>query len=571
MSESLQSVLHRRLDEAPGGRALAWYTPSGEFSWLSIEECLSHAAGHAARLAEAGLRRGDVCIIVLPSEPLAATLVASVLLLGAVPLLIAPPLLQGVHSTLFDTLERVVRTTRARVVVLPATMASIAARLPRRRVTRYLSDDAFPSGWAAAPIPRVTPAGGDVVAMQLTSGTTGRPRICVWRQRNVLAGLAGMRAAMQLHAGDVCFNWTPLYHDMGLMNNFLLCLAHRVPLVMLNPFDFVTRPALWLRGLSATGTTVTWSPNFGFALAAQRIRDEELAGIDLGRVRAFWNAAERIHLDTLRAFHERFERYGVRFESLKTNYGCAENVGGATFSDPAGVFPAEFVDRDLLQRHRIARPVSPANGGAEKAVAVVGVGRPYPGMRIQIVSRRGTPLPDGRVGEIALDTPSQMAGYLKDGAATRRALATGLLRTGDLGYLRGEELFWVGRVKERITVRGRKLDPSDFERALLRVPGLRHGSFATFGVDAPHRGTQEVVIVAEVRDPPGRSHAEIIQDIGREVFVHLGVTADEILLVGPGSLTKTSSGKRRHRYFRRLYLDGQLQSFVIEQARNGRP
>ncbi len=201
---------------------------------------------------------------------------------------------------------------------------------------------------------------------------------------------------------------------------------------------------------------------------------------------------------------------------------------------------------------------------------MVGVGRAYPGMRVHIVSRTGAPLPDGRVGEIALDTPSKMAGYLKDAGPTARALGNGLLRTGDLGYLRGEDLFWVGRVKERITVRGRKLDPSDFERVLLRVEGLRQGSFATFGVDVADRGTQQVVIVAEVREQPGRSHAQIIQDIGREVFVHLGVTADEILLVEPGSLTKTSSGKRRHRYFRRLYLDGRLHPFVIEQARSGR-
>jgi acyl-CoA synthetase (AMP-forming)/AMP-acid ligase II len=163
-----------------------------------------------------------------------------------------------------------------------------------------------------------------------------------------------------------------------------------------------------------------------------------------------------------------------------------------------------------------------------------------------------------------------MMGYLGDTAATRRAFSHDLLRTGDLGYLRGQELFWVGRAKERITVRGRKLDPSDFEPVLLRVPGLRQGSFAAFGVEDAARGTQRVVIVAEVRDPPGRTQAEIVGDISREVFLHLGVTADEILLVRPGTLTKTSSGKRRHKFFRRQYLSGGLGSFLFEESRAGR-
>ena len=566
MTESLQSMLYRRLDEAPEGRALGWYAPSGETAWATVQELMRRAAGCAARLNDAGLRAGDVCLLVLPSEEGAATLVGSALVAGAVPLLIAPPVLQGVHSTLLQTLQHTIRKTEAPVVVLPSTLAGLAEQLPRRRATRYLHGESLLAGAPEAALPRISPTGMDIAAMPLTSGTTGRPRICVWRQQNFLAGLAGMRTAMALNAHDICFNWTPLYHDMGLVNNFLLCLVHRVPLVMLNPFEFVKHPALWLRGLSATGSTITWSPNFGFALAAQRIRDDELTGVNLSGVRAFWNAAERIHLETLQAFHERFASYGVRFEALKTNYGCAENVGGATFSDPAGVFPVEFVDHELLQRRRTARVIGSGNGGPRKAVATVGVGRGYPGMRVHIVSRSGRPLPDGRVGEIALGTPSQMAGYLQDGAATRRALSIGLLRTGDLGYLRNEELFWVGRVKERITVRGRKLDPSDFEPVLLRVRGLRHGSFATFGIDAVGRGTQQVVIVAEVRDPSDRSTTTITEDIRREVFIHLGVTADEVLLVGPGVLTKTSSGKRRHRHFRRLYLDGRLQSFVIERV-----
>jgi fatty-acyl-CoA synthase len=292
------------------------------------------------------------------------------------------------------------------------------------------------------------------------------------------------------------------------------------------------------------------------------VQDAEIEGVRLEGVRAFWNAAERVHAGTMDRFAQRFTAFGVRHQALKTNYGCAENVGGATFSDPEGMYVVERVDRCLLLERGIARPVADPEGGAQ-AVAVVGVGRPHPGMRIEILSRAGRRLPNGHVGEVALETPSRMAGYLRDARATHRAISGNLLRTGDLGYLRDGELFWVGRVRERITVRGMKLDPSDFEPILLRVPGLRHGSFAAFGVDDREKGTQRIVIVAEVRDPTSLGHEQICDEIRRGVFQQLGVSVSDIVLVRQGTLGKTSSGKRRHRDFRQLYLDGALDPFII--------
>jgi acyl-CoA synthetase (AMP-forming)/AMP-acid ligase II len=342
---------------------------------------------------------------------------------------------------------------------------------------------------------------------------------------------------------------------MGLVNNFLLCLAKGVPLVMQKPQDFVKRPASWLRGLSETGATLTWAPNFGFALATERVRDAELDGVRLDRVRAFWNAAERVHLDTIEEFARRFSRFGVRREALKTNFGCVENVGGATFSDAGGRFEVEHVDVRVLQSKRTAVPATDVT----HQLTVVGVGRANPGVEISILSRDGRPLADGRVGEIAFRTPSRMLGYLGDAKATQRALFGDLLRTGDLGYRRSGELFWVGRVRERITMRGKKIDPSEFEPVLFAVSGLRAGCFAAFGVDDAEQGTQRIVVVAEVRQPLDRDPKAICTEIREQSFRKLDVGISEVVLVPPGTLTKTSSGKRRHRHFRRLYLEHKLE------------
>jgi acyl-CoA synthetase (AMP-forming)/AMP-acid ligase II len=412
---------------------------------------------------------------------------------------------------------------------------------------------------AAAPqdVSFALPRTDAIAAMQLTSGTTGFPRICVWKHRGVLAALDGMKRAMGISDADVCFNWTPLYHDMGLVNNFLLCMATGVPIVLLTPQDFVKRPALWLRGLHLSGATTTWSPNFGYALAAKQVADDEMQGVRLEGVRAFWNAAERIHLETIQQFEVRFRPYGLRPDALKTNFGCAENVGGATFTAPGETFRYEIVDRAIMQEQRVASPLT-GTSRAEDALTIVGAGRAAPGVTIAILSRDGRRLPDGRVGEIALKTPSRMVGYHRDVAATRRALFGPYLRTGDLGYLRDGELYWVGRVRERITVRGKKMDPSDLEPTLFKIPELRPGCFAAFGIDDPEKGTQQLVVVSEVRDANGVDVADVRRRIRAGISLDLAVEVGDIVLVPKGTLTKTSSGKRRHRHFRERYLAGDL-------------
>ena len=573
MDRTLQRELYTRLDKAPEQHALAYVNYQGEFSWRTMEEVYRLAAGYSARLAELGLGRGDVCILVLPSEAFCTTLLIATLLLGAVPLLMAPPVIQiqGRYSNLTQVLKRMTRKIKPQIVIAPKAMEDMREELEKSlKKTRFIFGEDSLSPDTSATVSLVTPTETDIAALQLTSGTTGFPRVCVWKQKNVMAALDGIALAMDLHNDDICFNWTPLYHDMGLVNNFLLCLTKGIPLAMLSPTDFVKKPALWLHGLSDTASTITWSPNFGFAITAEIVRDDQIEGVSLDRVRAFWNAAERIHLETIRAFYKRFAPYGLCRDSLKTNYGCAENVGGATFSDPHGPIIVEQVDEVMLQQKGIARPVA-HSGDGRQVVQVVGVGRPYPGIEIEILSRNGRRLPEGHAGEVALKTPSRMSGYLGQTCETRRAIFGDLLRTGDLGYMRGNELFWVGRLRERITTLGKKLDPSDFERVLLKIPDLRHGCFAVFGVDDAQLGTQRVVVVTEVRDATPRPYSEIVKDIRSQVYLQLGVKADDILLVPKGTLTKTSSGKRRHRYFRQRYLNGELLSLSFVSRKEDLP
>ena len=567
MTESLQQRLATQLENRPQGRAVMFYDPKGQPTWSTYEQFLGRAQAYAGRLQEAGLQPGDCCVLVLPSEEFCAVALTGVLMAGAVPLLVAPPILQAseAHSALHDILDSVLARAQPRLMIGETSLAEMQAELSERHsAVRFLYEADFAGAQATSASP-VLRQPDDVVAMQLTSGTTGAPRICVWKQSNFLAALDGMTAAMAMTRDDVCLNWTPLYHDMGLVNNFLHCLSSGVPLVMLNPHDFVRSPATWLRSLHETGATVTWSPNFGFALAAQRISDEQMNGVRLDHVRGFWNAAERIHYQTMTAFYERFADYGVTMKALKTNFGCAENIGGATFSDAHGHFRVEYVDLHWLQEKRIAQTVSPLEGDENTAV-IVSAGRPYPGMEVAVLGDDGAPLPEGHVGAVALRTPSRMEKYLADPEATAHAIQNGYLLTGDLGYVRDGELFWTGRSRELIAIRGKKMDPSDFESLLLRIDGLRHGNFAVFGVDEAKQGTQRIVVVAEVRDGTQRSKSEIAGEIRMLSMQRLGINVSDVVLVRSRTLTKTSSGKRRHRFFHDLYQRGELEPFLWEGA-----
>jgi chorismate-pyruvate lyase len=198
-------------------------------------------------------------------------------------------------------------------------------------------------------------------------------------------------------------------------------------------------------------------------------------------------------------------------------------------------------------------------------MAVVGVGKGHPGITVHILDDNGREVPAGQIGEVALDTTSRMEGYLADPKETARVFSGNLLKTGDLGYLRDGELFWTGRTRECIAYRGRKIDPSDFEAPLLKIPDLRPGCFVAFGVDDAATGTEKIVIVSEVKDSSHRSLDAVRQDVTAAVATQLGmVSLSELVMVKRGTLTKTSSGKRRHRHFRELYLRG-----ALDQSRVG--
>ena len=555
-SESLQRHFLGPLQKTPHANAIAYY--DGEkTNWDTYDSFYRRVAVRVERLNEAGLRPGDICTIVLQSDLNCAEAVLGVLMANGLPLLVAPPFLQRENAVLTRVLYHVIQTSQCRMVISPADSPQLSESIGK------LSEDVTVVPWGD---PEESPVDAevsfeklisgsfdadsdDLVGLQLTSGTTNMPKICMWKQGHVLAALKNMGTAMQVGADDIMHNWTPFYHDMGLVNNLYFCLSHGVPMVVQSPHHFIRKPVSWLHALTSTGATLTWSPNFGFELVASRATDEELEGIRLDGVRGFYNAAEKIHVETYQRFSRRFESYGLQKDALKTNFGCAEVVGGVTFTEPDRPYRSEWVDREVLLDE--GRAVA-LDWRDERALAVAGCGIPAPNVTIQILDEQNEPVKDGIVGEIAIATPSHFEGYLGNESATLSSLDGSVVRMGDNGYLRDGELFWVGRTDERITLLGKKFDPSDFEVIVNGIRGLRPGSFAAFCPE-DEGDSPGIVLLCELNANIERPQSELKNAIRRDVSQQLGVPLKDVLLVHSGSLTKTSSGKRRHLHFKKIY------------------
>jgi acyl-CoA synthetase (AMP-forming)/AMP-acid ligase II len=339
---------------------------------------------------------------------------------------------------------------------------------------------------------------------------------------------------------------------MGLIGCVFPALARDATLTLLGPELFVARPALWLRALSKYRGTISPAPNFAYSLCVTRVSDAEMEGMDLSAWRTALNGAESVAPLVLRAFCDRFARWGFRAEAMTPVYGLSEAALAVTFSDLGGPFRSGCFDRDALSRDQIARE-DPA--GRE----IVSVGRPVPGFRLRIVGEDGRDLPAGSIGKVWIQGPSLMEGYLGDPDATARSLRDGWLDTGDLGFLRDGELFLTGRAKDVVILRGRNYAPEEIERAVEGVPGARAGCVVAASWLPEEAPGEILALFVEASRAATPAEREALPDACREaVLGATNLSPDRIVVLEPGTLPRTSSGKLRRSETLRLYLAGEL-------------
>jgi fatty-acyl-CoA synthase len=396
------------------------------------------------------------------------------------------------------------------------------------------------------------PADPDALAiLQFTSGSTSDPKGVMLPHRAVLANIDGMAEAVQFDpAEDVLVSWLPLYHDMGLVGVLTTAMTTGADLVLAGPQTFMASPSRWVQWLSDYGGTITAGPNFSWVLATRALN--RLDGLDLSRLRIALNGAEPVDPANVERLVEAGARHGLRPGAVFPAFGMAEVAIGGTFPAPMSGLRTDCVDQRVLEVERYA---APAVEGADGTKRLAVLGPAVPGLEIRVVDpETGQRLLDREVGELQIRGTSVTTGYYERPDLTDAAFDGDWLRTGDLGYLIDGELVLCGRIKDVIIVAGRNVFPEDVERSVAEIDGVRAGNVIAFGIEGRRR--EGVVVVAEAKECDADLVRGAVAAMVRDV---LGLPADDVVLVAPGSLPKTSSGKLQRSLCRDRYLDQELQ------------
>lgn len=406
--------------------------------------------------------------------------------------------------------------------------------------------------WLPLPLAADAPA-----FLQYTSGSTAEPRGVIVTHGNLMANMKMIRLGFGHDAETRMVSWLPLFHDMGLVGGLLQPLYLGALAVLMAPMDFIQRPLRWLQAISRFGGTTSGGPNFAFALCADRIRPDQLAGLDLRSWRVAFCGAEPVRADDLGRFAMGLASAGFDPKALFPCYGMAETTLFVSGGPPGTGLACA------------STPVAP--GRTERTDRVIcGAGAAGQGLAI-VDPETLCRLPDGEVGEIWVTGPHVGSGYWRKAAqseAVFRARLSGdaddrpYLRTGDLGALRGGDLVIVGRLKEVVIVRGAKHHPEDIEAAAARAHPALSPAAAAFAVERD--GGEALVLLLELR----RGHlADPAPDLAaREaaaaIIEGFGLRPADVVLLRPGTLPRTTSNKIRRSACRAAYLAGDLAALA---------
>ncbi len=522
---------------------------------------LFHSANKvAASLYERGLKPGETVAIMLPTGEEFYHSFYGTLLAGGLPVPIYPPFRP-------DKLEEYAKREAA---ILRNAEVRFLITFPRAEGLSKILKNFVPSLKAvvttetlmqsSGDFPRPNISTDDGAMIQYTSGSTGQPKGVLLSHANLLANIRAYGKAVGVQPTDMVVSWLPLYHDMGLIGKSFGSLYYGAPLALMSPLAFLSRPERWLWSIHYHRGTISAGPNFAYELCVKKIDKKAIEGLDLSSWRLAFNGAEAIYPNTLRRFIKKFAPYGFKPESLSPVYGLAESAVALTF-------PQQGVGLtvDKIKRHEFEQ------GGkailAEKqdtdAIEFVSCGKAIPDHAVRVVDEDNEPVAERVMGSLQFQGPSAMQGYYRNPSLTQAIYHDGWWDTGDYAYIVDEEVYITGRKKDVIIKSGRNIYPAEVEELAALVDGVRKGCVAAFGVKDARSGTEKFVVVAETKERDLTVRDDIVRGINEKVSSVLGIPPDRIVLVAPGKVPKTSSGKLRRSTCKQLYIDKKLARYHI--------
>jgi fatty-acyl-CoA synthase len=546
LAESCSFTMPGRISEASARGGTITFVTGGETVPMTWAELHEDAKAVAAALQARGIGPGDHVSLLGPTTRLLVTAIQATWLAGATVVVLPLPMRLGSIDEFISQTRLRVLGADSKVVLADGDLAAFLQPGPGDPPIVVLGDLV---GAAAADFIAPTIDPDSLAVLQFTSGSTADPKGVMLPHRVILTNLDGVAEAAQLDPDDdVLVSWLPLYHDMGLIGLMSLAMTSGADLVLGAPQDFMAAPAKWMQWISDFGGTATAGPNFSYALAARALRRTE--GLDLSRWRVALNGAEPVDPATVEQFCDAAARHGFRAGAAFPAFGMAEVAIGGSFPPPMRGLVVDTVDQRVLETDCYAAAV-PAGSAGSRALALLG--KPIPGLEMRICDPvTGDVMKEREVGELEIRGTSVTPGYYKHPQATAAAFHDEWLRTGDLAYLLGGELVVCGRIKDVIIVGGRNVFPEDVERAAAEVEGVRAGNVIAFGVEG-RKGREALVVVAETRVTDERDVLRAAVSV--RVREAIGLPPEEVVLVTPGTLPKTSSGKLQRSLCRTRYQE----------------
>jgi fatty-acyl-CoA synthase len=524
----------------------------GEDLFVSFHDLRLAAQRRAAHYLAAGLGRGDRVALVVPEGQDFIPAFLGALWAGLIPVPLYPPLSLGKLDAFMDALVTILNVARPRVLVTTERVGKVlwsaVGRIPS--IEKVLTAEELARDAGALP-PAADVRDEEIAFLQFTSGSTALPKGVMVTHGSLAANCHAIvkHGLAAESAKDVAVSWLPLYHDMGLIGFVIAPVCHRIPVVFIPTMSFIKNATIWMETIHRHRATLTFAPNFAYALVTKRARPEQIARWDLSQMRVLGCGAEPINPGTMRAFVDAMTPAGLKPEALLPCYGMAEATLAISFVPLDEPLRTDRIDGERYHRDHQASPVSNGAGFLE----VVDCGRTFPGHEVSVQDDDGRILPDRHVGELCFRGPSVAAGYWESPEATRAAFRGGWLHTGDLGYLAGGHVFISGRIKDILIVNGRNYYPQRIEWLVDEIPGVRKGSAVVF--TRPGSASEEIVVAVETRGAdPLALKAEIVSRVSEE----FQLAVSDVALVAPGALPKTSSGKLQRRKTREQYLNGTI-------------
>jgi fatty-acyl-CoA synthase len=396
---------------------------------------------------------------------------------------------------------------------------------------------------ASDPIDPIEVGEDDLALMQLTSGSTGSPKAVQITHRNIYSNAEAMFIGAEYDVDkDVMVSWLPCFHDMGMVGFLTIPMYFGAELVKVTPIDFLRDTLLWARLIDKYKGTMTAAPNFAYALFAKRLRRQAKPGeFDLSTLRFALSGAEPVEPADVEDFIDAGRPFGLRSDAILPAYGMAETTLAVSFSECGAGLVVDEVDADLLAALRRAVPATKGN-----TRRLASLGPLLEGLEARVIDENGNVMPPRGVGVIELRGEPLTPGYITMGGFIPAQDEHGWYDTGDLGYITDEgHIVVCGRVKDVIIMAGRNIYPTDIERAAGRVEGVRPGCAVAVRLDAGHsRETFAVAVESNAWQDPIEVR-RIEQQVAHEVVAEVDVRPRNVVVLGPGSIPKTPSGKLR--------------------------